>query len=169
MIPDPFSLPAIEALLGALKDRGVASVVFIDGLSDELAARFACETLRFTRERVDLALAARACDVAILNGAHASSIAMLLAGKPTLQIPLFLEHTLNARAVARLGAGLVAGKGDGQQVVERLGSLLEDLPRYTGAARRFAERYVTVFDAERQRGAMIRAAAGVLAGAAGVA
>ncbi|HEY7117848.1 MAG TPA: hypothetical protein VH475_14765 [Tepidisphaeraceae bacterium] len=131
-----------------------------------MTARFACETLRFTRERVDLSAAARHCDLAILNRAHASSIAMLLAGKATLQIPLFLEHTLNARAVARLGAGLVAGKADGEQVVERLAALLDDLPRYPQAARRFAGRYAD-FNPSWQGGTMARAVEAVLgAGAA---
>jgi len=65
---------------------------------------------------------------------------MLLAGKPILQLPIFLEQTLNSMAVTRLGAGLTASPVNPGKLAEWLTALLHS-ERYAEAANRFAARY----------------------------
>ncbi len=73
---------------------------------------------------------------------------MLMAGKPILQLPIYLEQTLNAAATARLGAGLSAGVTRPEEIAVKLMALLcsED---HAEAARRFAGRCAK-FDLTRQ-------------------
>ncbi len=66
---------------------------------------------------------------------------MLLAGKPILQIPLYLEQQLTARAVKRCGAGLCADGQKPNEVKARLAEMLQS-EKYAAAARRFAKRHV---------------------------
>ena len=89
---------------------------------------------------MDLDAAGRWCDVAILNATHGTTAELLLAGKPSLQIPLFLEQQLTADNVVRMGAGLTAEANRPDRVVEQLDRLLAD-GRYAEAARQFEERY----------------------------
>ena len=83
--------------------------------------------MRMVDQPVDIAAAARECDVAILNGTHASTAAVLLAGKPILQLPLFLEQQLIAQNVERLGAGLTASI----KQPEGIQAKLRQLPAHT--------------------------------------
>jgi len=86
-----------------------------------------------------MAKAAVACDLAILNGTHGATAQILLAGKPSLHFPLFLEQGLLGENVARLGAGLVAAP-DREDFHARLDQLIRS-PGYAAAARQFAQRY----------------------------
>jgi UDP:flavonoid glycosyltransferase YjiC (YdhE family) len=96
--------------------------------------------LRFAPKPVDLVDAGRSCDVAILNATHGTTAALLLAGKPSLQIPLYLEQQLTADNVAKMGAGLTAEADRPDRVLEQFERLLAD-NRFGAAARDFGERY----------------------------
>ena len=64
---------------------------------------------------------------------------MLTAGKPVLQLPIYLEQTLNAAATVRLGAGLRAGINRPEEIAVKLMSLLCS-EEHAEAAHRFAGR-----------------------------
>ena len=69
---------------------------------------------------------------AMLSHGGAGSVRTALsAGVPLAVLPRFGDQPLNARAVARAGAGLVVE--DGSRIGERVGALLTD-PRYAGVA-----------------------------------
>jgi UDP:flavonoid glycosyltransferase YjiC (YdhE family) len=97
-------------------------------------------TLRFAEAPVEMQQVARECDLAILNGTHATTVAMLLAGKPALHIPIFLEQAINARAADRLGAALCASPSDPNAVVAALRALLTT-DHLAQGAKAFAARY----------------------------
>ena len=103
--------------------------------------------MRFADGPVEMSQAARECDLAILNGTFASTTAMLLAGKPALHIPIFLEQATNARAVERLGAEHVPPNNPAA-IVAGLRCLLA-LDQYAQAAKNFAARHAS-FDPDRQ-------------------
>ena len=65
---------------------------------------------------------------------------MLLAGKPSLQLPIYLEQALFTRLVCRLGTAVEAALEDAGQVAKGLEQLLTS-DRYSAAARDFAARY----------------------------
>jgi UDP:flavonoid glycosyltransferase YjiC (YdhE family) len=80
----------------------------IQGGAGDVNANPACaspDRVDFEDRPLDLGAAARECDFAILNAGHGATAPMLLAGKPVLELPLQLEQSLTASAVADMGAG----------------------------------------------------------------
>jgi hypothetical protein len=134
---------ALEALLDCLVRRRAPTVIYGPTIDRQLRDRFQCETLRFSTDAVELGAAGRDCDLAILNGTHGTTAAMLLAGKPSLQIPLYLEQQLSADNVVRMGAGLTAEANNAPRVVGQLETLLDNTGHYEPAAAAFAARYAS--------------------------
>jgi UDP:flavonoid glycosyltransferase YjiC (YdhE family) len=146
--------PALPELLERLAQLGHPALITSDGVARELQSRYASPTMRFETQPLDHHKVAVECDLAILNANHGTLAHMLLAGKPTLNIPLFLEQGLLARKVRRIGAGVDAAKTDAEQVRAALDTLLEKGDFAVGAAR-FAQRYAG-FSPTRQTAAMVR-------------
>jgi hypothetical protein len=134
----PFA--ALPSLLERLVERRLPTVIFGPQIDRPTQDRFQCETLRFAPRPIDLGEAGKWCDLAILNATHATTASMLLAGKPMLQIPLFLEQQLSADNVVRMGAGLTAGANKPAEIVEQLEKLLID-DKYADSAREFSRRH----------------------------
>ncbi len=129
----------MPALLAHLNELGHPCLVYVPELPVEVRQWYMSSTVRFADQPVNMATAAVECDLAILNGTHGATAQILLAGKPSLHFPLFLEQGLLADNVARLGAGLVAAP-DREDFHARLNQLIRS-PDYTDAARQFAQRY----------------------------
>jgi hypothetical protein len=139
---------ALARLLQQLCDLQYPTLVYAPGMASDLAQRFGAATMRFEAEPLDLGETGRSCDLAILNGNHGTTVAMLLAGKPTLQVPIALEQGLFSMAVARLGAAVVVPPDRPQEAVAGLMRLLgSEAP--AEAARAFAARYAD-YDPQRQ-------------------
>ena len=130
-----------KALLDCLVRRRTPTVIYGPTIDRQIQERFQCDTLRFASEAVELGAAGRECDLAILNGIHGTTAAMLLAGKPSLQIPLFLEQQLSADNVVKMGAGLGAEANNASRVVGQLETLLDNTDRFTPPAAAFAAHY----------------------------
>jgi len=124
-------------ILLALRQFDQNTLIYVDGITSELRGEFECDTFKFETEPLDLTQVAKQCDLAVLNGGHASTCTMLLAGRPTLQLPFFLEQMLMADAVSRYGLGLGVDPMHGQRVLKALGKLLSD-PAYAESAKKFA-------------------------------
>ena len=89
---------------------------------------------------MDLQAVAAQCDLAVLAGGQATTLAVLLAGKPILQVPIYLEQAINAMATVRVGAGLIAFPRGVDRTGEQIAELLTS-PALFQAAQRFAARY----------------------------
>jgi hypothetical protein len=148
--------PALPELLGCLVERRVPTLVYADGVRDEVRRRFAGPTLRFERRRLDLSRAARECDLAITNANHGTTAALLMAGRPLLQLPLVLEQSIMARKVFQLGAGLGATGKRPAVMLARLHTMLES-DRFREAASGVAQR-LAGFDPASRRQEMSRRA-----------
>lgn len=140
--------PALPNLLAGLQELPNPTLIYTPGIDERVKARFRRSNLQFAEGRINLLEAAQQCDVAILNGTHTSAATMLLAGKPALHIPIFLEQGVNADAVARIGAGVKALPNEPAQISDGLQSLLR-LERFGTAARAFAAQYAD-FDSAKQ-------------------
>jgi UDP:flavonoid glycosyltransferase YjiC (YdhE family) len=92
----------------------------------------------------------RECDLAILNGNHGLTAAMLLAGRPMLQLPIYLEQAHNALGAQRMGMAVSAGIDRPQEIRRVLGLLLES-DAYRTAAEGMACKY-SHFSAQEQIG-----------------
>ncbi len=142
------SFPALPQLLATLNGLPNPSLVYVPGIQPRTREQFRNPTLRFADAPVEMSQVRRECDVAILNGTHATTVAMLLAGKPALHIPIFLEQALNARAAERLGAAICVSPTDPKQIVTGLRALLTT-DRFSQAANSFAAQYAD-FNPETQ-------------------
>jgi glycosyltransferase involved in cell wall biosynthesis len=153
------AFPALPGLLRALDDAGCRTVVYGAGVGGAVR-QFRSERIRLASRRLDMAKVARECDLAVLNGGHGVTAQVLLAGVPTLQIPLAQEQQMLADAVARLGAGEVADRKSPERIEAKLDAMLTD-DGYRRAARALADRYAD-FDPKRQRAAMLARACELL-------
>lgn len=132
--------PALPRLLSELNTLQCPTLVYGNELDLRLRTRFQSATLQFVEERLNLAEVGAQCDLAILNGTHATTASMLLAGKAILQLPIFLEQAHNSLRACNLGAAASANINKPRQIQEALGMLLHST-RYEEAARGFAARY----------------------------
>lgn len=158
------SFPALTTLLDILARRGLPTLIFSQAISRETRERYAsARNIRFERERLDPALVARDCDVAILNATHGTTCDMLLAGKPVLQFPLQAEQEMGAARVEGLGAGLTldARRREPELIEQGLDRILSDA-RFRDAARSFADRHAD-FDSNAERAALLERALELLA------
>ena len=152
------NFPALEALLGALEGGEHDTVVVCDGVPAEVRKKFAdARHVRFEDRPLDLRRVAREFDLAITNGGHGTTAAMLLAGVPVLLVPIHLEQGMLSRAAARnTGACVEGSHKDGEQLVRALNGMLEPgrFERLRDAARRFARKYDGLSES-RQVGKMV--------------
>ena len=131
---------ALGNFLAALRELQYPTLAYVDGITRTVQRKFESDTLRFQNERLDLAEVGRQCDLAVLNGNHGTTVSMLLAGKPILQIPLTLEQVLFSRRVVELGAGLRADPNKPDQIMARFGDMLKS-DQFTGKSQAFADKY----------------------------
>jgi hypothetical protein len=142
-------------LLDLLNRLAAPTLVYLDPPDPEFEVRFQSPTLRFQPEPVNMELASGECHLAILHGGHGATAAMLLAGKPILQIPLVVEQLLTTVATIRLGAALVARPNSSQELSDALLTLLGS-EGHACAARQFAARYAAFNPEDQIRGIVDR-------------
>jgi hypothetical protein len=90
---------ALETLLEQLSALRRPTMIVVDGIDADLQKRFASDTMHFLARPIEAAQAAAWCDFAVLNATHGMLSAMLLAGKPTLNVPVQLRASRPARAI----------------------------------------------------------------------
>lgn len=131
----------LPRLLDAIEDDKLDAILFVDGAHPTIAQRQKTHKhIRFYSQPVDVSRVVGACDLAILNGGHGLTLAMLLAGTPLLHVPLYLENALNAWSTVRLGAGLSARPEAADDILTKLQCLLND-DSYRHRAAEFAARH----------------------------
>jgi hypothetical protein len=78
----------------------------------------------FVDRPLNMERVAAECDLGILNGTHTTTANLLMAGKPTLHFPMYLEQTLTACRIEQLGVGLSAAALAPQALDEKLKLML---------------------------------------------
>jgi UDP:flavonoid glycosyltransferase YjiC (YdhE family) len=121
-----------------------ASLVYIDRLSRRFKEKFNSARIQFADRPLNMARVAAECDLVILHGTHGSAAQVLLAGKPALHLPLYLEQYLTARLIEQLKAGLKAASLKPADIAAKLESLLAS-ESYSEAARKFATGYADAY------------------------
>ncbi len=144
---------ALDPLFQALVQLDARVLACGDGFGEKLRRRFASSRIKISDKPLDVAQVAAECDLAVLNGNHGTVSALLRAGKPGLQIPIYLDQALVMQAVVREGCGLGASPTGTDPIAQRLAALLGE-SKYTAAARQFAERYAAL-DMQAQLVAML--------------
>lgn len=133
----------LPVLLQRLQQLNASVVIYAPEFSDAQRRQFASSTFHFSREPLDLEKTAHSCDLAITNCTHATNIFFLLAGKPLLLLPIYLEQVIQAHILENLGVARNVFSRQPQEMVNKLQELLDD-PSYRLAAEDFAKRYCAV-------------------------
>jgi UDP:flavonoid glycosyltransferase YjiC (YdhE family) len=142
----PFS--TLPSLLSALIKLEIPSLVYIEGIGLKLKDKFNSPALRFVDKPQNMTKVAEQCDFGILNGTMNTTTNLLLAGKPALHLPLFLEQTLTAHNIEKLGAGLSTPTLRPEDMEAQLRRLISS-DDFTQAAQKFADRYAAL-NAQKQ-------------------
>jgi len=130
--------PGLELLLRILAEAKLPTIMLASDIPLPLQQRYASPILRFESDLLDMRRVAAECDLAILNAGHGTTLTMLMAAKPCLLIPLFIEQVITAKKAEGFGAARLVSK-TGNGLLEALRDLLE-LPKYPTNARIFASR-----------------------------
>lgn len=144
----PFN--TIEPLLHHLGQLRASVIIYAPDLNEAIKQKYGSPTLHFSSSPLDLEQTASSCDIAITNSTHATVVTFLLAGKPLLLLPVYLEQAILAYNIDRLGAGLNSALLHPQDMINKLQRLLDE-PRFSLAAERFAKQYARDADTLEQR------------------
>lgn len=129
---------ALVKLLDHLAAMPARTLAYIGGEFD--GRRWNGERMRVSTRPLDIDTVSRQCDLAILHAGHGATAAMLLAGRPLLQIPIHIEQYHNAQRTVQLGAGLQAPLGDAESFATALERMLNE-SSFSDQARAFADRH----------------------------
>jgi len=132
----------LENLLAFLGRCGMPTLASIRDVTSEQIARHATATLKITGMPLDVATLLHQADAVISNGSLNVLHATLLAGKPTLILPLQLDSVLTGSRAAETGAVVMVGLARDRP--HDYASLIEPLlsdPACAAAARAFAARH----------------------------
>jgi hypothetical protein len=134
--------PALPSLLDLLHRLEAPTLAYIPGLSPKVREKYLSSSLHFVDGPLNMERVAAKCDLGILNGTHTTTVNLLMAGKPTLHFPLYLEQHLTAHRVEQLGAGLSAAGLKPRELDEKLKVMLAS-DTYGEKAAIFSERCKT--------------------------
>ncbi|MZR63228.1 hypothetical protein [Alcanivorax sp. DP30] len=146
--------PGVDRVLAMLSKTGLPTLIYCPEVQGKFRAPFENAHCQFLDGLVDIRKLAQQSDLGVFHGNHSSTAIFMLAGTPTMQIPLYMEQLMFARRVKALGAGEIATLDQPQRIAAGLNALLTR-PEYKENALRFSERYG---DYDQQ--ASIRQAAG---------
>ncbi len=136
--------PHLEQLLAELRGSPYTVLAHLPGLSE--AQRLAAETARLhiSPQPVDMRYACESAAAVICQGGFGTLQDALLAGVPTLLLPAYLEQSLSAANVVRMGAGLCVDPEESVPGFLPLLSALLDKPTYRDSARGYARKYADI-------------------------
>lgn len=96
----------LSTVMEGLKKSGANVIAVIPGISDKERMAFTGERLRIVTQPLRASTILKRAKVVVSHGGHGMTAATMLAGVPTLAIPVSVEQWLTARNVERLGSGI---------------------------------------------------------------
>jgi UDP:flavonoid glycosyltransferase YjiC (YdhE family) len=127
----------VKPVLDALAAANASAIAYIGGLPKRLAAREQRGFVLSPTPYKASALMPQA-DFVVCNGNAGTVTQAVLAGKPLLMLPTYVEQALNAARVAQAGAGVVP---KGKLTVAAMARCLDALRPAGASASRLAARY----------------------------
>ena len=154
--------PTLPQLLMQLNQKKVRTLIYPDGIPEKMMKEHASATLRFVDKPLDMRLIGESADFAIHNGNHGTTCELMLAGVPSLVLPLHAEQAIMGRHLQLMSAGLSYVEKTADQFHQGLTALTRD-PKYRAAAQAFAEKYRS-FDRDQATRTALAAVEELLAG-----
>jgi UDP:flavonoid glycosyltransferase YjiC (YdhE family) len=134
------TVPRIAAILTALEESVAQVIVAMPGASSELQRHFESTSVTLLSHAVPLTPLLSDADLVVSYGGAGTIAQSLLAGVPMLLAPQNAEQYLSAMKVANLGAGVLVGMQEDNDIARALEQLLGN-PAYREGARRIAAKY----------------------------
>lgn len=132
--------PGVDKVLAMLSKTGLPTLLYCPGVEGKFREPFESAHCQFLDGLVDIRKLAEQSDLGVFHGNHSSTAMFMLAGTPTMQIPLYMEQLMFARRVKALGAGEIATLDQPQRIAAGLNAVLAH-SEYRERTGRFAERY----------------------------
>ncbi len=133
-------LPHLDHIRTALHALPMGFSVFLRGATSDHIQQWSAPNTWVSAQVLQLNDALLACDAVLSYSGQGMVSAALCAGKPLLLYPQDIENALTARQVVRMGAGIVLGHSQ----IDNLGAALTKLvhePQWRSKAAAFAQRY----------------------------
>jgi len=134
-------LRGVELLLDTLIKRNLSVIVRMPKAPGQLKSRF--PTIVWEEQFVDLSLAAEQAEFCIGHGTHMMTAKWLLAGKPVVMLPPYLEQCLTAKQIVNMGAGTASSLKTPRRLIKAIDTLLHEPVKFSKAAQAFANKYKT--------------------------
>jgi UDP:flavonoid glycosyltransferase YjiC (YdhE family) len=131
----------IAQVLHALAARGCRTIAYVPDVEAGRAAPVADPRIVYSDKPVDLGAAFATADACACHVGTGTTARALLAGVPLLLLPMQAEQKLNARAVERMGAGVVVKQSASADEIEQALARVLDERAIRDAARAFAARH----------------------------
>ena len=135
-----YPFKTLGSLLDTLKKADISALIYAPEVQRALKEKHKHPKLLFANNPVRMSEATQQCDLAVTNGTHGTTVALLLAGKPLLACPQNLERLLVGQRVNQMGAGLVAPQLKPEGMHAKFNALIAD-PKYRQNAQAFARKY----------------------------
>lgn len=136
------------AVLSALRQSGLRTLVHAKGLSPDAAARLGGPTLRFESSPVQMDPVVRDADLVVSHASLGTVTAAAMAACVQLVLPNHMEQYMVARRVAGGGFGLAVAPGSKGNDYPALIRRLLDEPAFAEAARTLAARHAGIDPAQ---------------------
>ena len=152
-----------EDILSALVLAGKETICMVPDISQTQMRKYASHNLRIYSRPIAFDALLAGAGVVISYGGSGTVAESLLAGVPLILIPYVIEQYLGAKAVEKLGAGILLGETrDKNAIGEAINKMLTD-SSFQLAAQGFAEKYrgsTTAQSAELAAEAIIKTSCG---------
>ncbi|MDY0056874.1 MAG: udp-glucuronosyltransferase [Methyloversatilis sp.] len=130
-----------NALMEALRQSGMPTLVHAKGLSPDAARRLGGPSIRFESSPVRMDPAVRAAALVVSHASLGTVSAAALAGRPQLVLPNHMEQYMVARRIVDGGFGLAVPPGSRKTDYPALLRRLLDEKHFAEAARALAQRH----------------------------
>lgn len=131
----------LEPLLQQLRSSSWSVFAHIPGTTPAFIQKYSGANLHISAQPVDMRQAAVQCGLVICHAGAGTAAAMLLSGKPLLMLPIHLEHSITARNIAMLGAGVCMPPETKKPNYRAAAMEILSNGKYTKTAGKFADKY----------------------------
>jgi UDP:flavonoid glycosyltransferase YjiC (YdhE family) len=135
-----YPFKTLSSLLDTMNKSKVSAIIYAPEVQRAVKNKHRSERLMFVEKPRRITEVTQQCDFAITNGTHATTAAVLLAGKPLLTLPQNLERLLVSRRIREMGAGLVAPQLKPEGMSAKFNSLMTT-DQFMVRAQEFASKY----------------------------
>ena len=143
-----YPFKTLPALLNTLNHSDTSTIIYAPEVPRAIKNKHVSSCLKFTDKPLRIIEATTQCDLAITSGTHATTGAVLLAGKPILLLPQNTERFLVSLRVREIGAGLIAPQLKPVGMATKFNRLLEE-GEFRQKANEFMTKYAD-FDRKKQ-------------------